>query len=205
MTQETVKIIDPNDAMIAPEIIKVISDSDLEKQTVSRDISQEAQIDSKTIHAIVLTAQAHKVVFRFGDRRPSWSNEYPRTNLSLRRMSFIGCDSSKHTFADRKCTPSLEQIKTNLMNRNFPVHKAEAIVQSHKSRIISNIRHSKASNSSSETPTQSSVNIQVSTLKESDNKSHTLSHIRHFNIPKELLDSMEEQRLENILSMHEQD
>ena len=93
--------------------------------------------------------------FRFGDRRPRWSNEYPHAKSSLGSMPCIGFGSSQHTFADRKCTPSLEQIKTNLMNRNFTAHQAKAMDQLHSSRIVSNIRHAQGSNSFSEILTQS--------------------------------------------------
>ena len=104
-----------------------------------------------------------------------------------------------------KCTPSLEQIKTNLMIRNFPAHQAEAMAQLHSSRIIPYIRHSQASNSSSETHVQSTEDNQVSNLKDTNNKTTAPSHVRHFNIPNEPLNSMEEQRLENYLSMPELD
>ena len=30
----------------------------------------------------------------FGDKRPRWSNEYPRMNLLLRNITCIGCGSS---------------------------------------------------------------------------------------------------------------
>ena len=143
--------------------------------------------------------------FRFGDRRSGWNKEYPRTNPSLCNMSCIGRGSSQHLLADRNCTPSLEQIKTNLMSRNFPAHQAEAIAQLHRSRIVSNIRYSQASNSSSDTPSQSTEDNQVSILKDTNNKSEAPSYIRHINIPNELLDLMEEQKLENYLSMPEYD
>ena len=69
-------------------------------------------------------------------------------------MPCLGCGSSQNTHADRKCTSSLELIKTNLMNRNLPENQAEAMAQLHSNRIVSNIRHSQARNSSSETPIQ---------------------------------------------------
>ena len=83
------------------------------------------------------------------------------------------------------------------MSRNFAVHQDEPIAQSHSKKILSNIRHSQASSSSSETPISGNKDSQPSTLKDTDNKTAVLSHIRHFNISDELLDSMEEQRLEN--------
>ena len=64
-------------------------------------------------------------------------------NTSLQNITAIGRSSSHHTLADRKCTPSLKQSKSNLMNRNIPVDQAEAMAQLHTSRAISSIRHSK--------------------------------------------------------------
>ena len=75
----------------------------------------------------------------------------------------------------------------------------------HSNRIVSNTRHSEASNASSETPTQNTKDKQASILKDTNNKSDAPSYIRHFNIPNELLESMEEQRFENYLSMPELD
>ena len=51
--------------------------------------------------------------------------------------------------------------------------------------IVSNIGHLHASNSSSEIPTQSNENNQVSTLKDTNTKKDPSLHIRHFNIPNE--------------------
>ena len=132
--------------------------------------------------------------FRFGDRRPCWNNEYPRTKPFLRNTSCIGRGSSQHTLADRKFIPSLEQIKTNLMSRNLPAHQAEAMSKLHSTRIVSNIRHTQASSSSSQIPTQSTKDNQVCILKDANNKNNTPSHIRHFNIPNERLDSMKKQK-----------
>ena len=42
-------------------------------------------------------------------------------------------------------------------------------------------------------------------MKDTNSKSDTPSYTRHFKIPNELLDSMEEQRLENVLSMPKRD
>ena len=120
-------------------------------------------------------------------------------------MSCNGCDSSKHTLADRKYTPSFEQIKTNLTNHGFPANQAEAIAQLHSSKIVSNIRHSQSSNSPSEIPVQSNEDNQTCFLKDTNDKTTALSHFRHFDIPNELLDSIEVQRLENYLSMPELD
>ena len=44
---------------------------------------------------------------------------------------------------------------------------------------------------------------QVSTLKDTNSKSDTPSHIHHFNISNELLNSMEKQRPEKYLSLHD--
>ena len=70
---------------------------------------------------------------------------------------------------------------------------------------MSNGRHSQASSTSSETSTQSTEDNQVSILKETNNKTDAPSYVRHFNIPNELLSLMEEQRLDNYLSMPERD
>ena len=70
---------------------------------------------------------------------------------------------------------------------------------------MSNIRHLQASDSSSETPTQRTEENKVSILKNANDKNDTPSHIRHFTIPNELLDSVEEQRFKNYLSMPELD
>ena len=78
------------------------------------------------------------------------------------------------------------------MNRNFPAHQAEAMTQPYSNRIVSNKRRSEASSSSSEIPTQSTEEDKVNILKDINNTSDTPSHIRHINIPNELLDPMEE-------------
>ena len=91
------------------------------------------------------------------------------------------------------------------MNPNFLAYQAQEMAQLHSSKIASSMRHSKESSSSSEIPTQSSEDNHVSILKDINNKSDTPSHIRHINIPNELLNSMKEQRLENNLSMPEHD
>ena len=83
------------------------------------------------------------------------------------------------------------------MARNLPAHQAEAIVQLHNIRIVSNLRHSKPSNSSSETPAQRNEYNQAIILKDTNNNSNTASNIYDLNIPNELLDSTEGQKLEN--------
>ena len=83
----------------------------------------------------------------FGAKRPRWSFEYPCTKQSLINLLCIGCGSSKHTLADRKCNPLLEQIKTKLMNRNVPAYQAQAMAQFNSSTIVSNIIHSQARHS----------------------------------------------------------
>ena len=60
-------------------------------------------------------------------------------------------------------------------------------------------------NSSCRTPIQSTEDSQTSILKEAKNNYTALSHVRHFNIPSELLGTMEEQRLESYLSKPEPD
>ena len=120
-------------------------------------------------------------------------------------MSCIGCGSSKHTLTDRKCTTSLEQIKTSLMNRNFPAYQTEAIAHLHSNRVMSSIRHSQTSSSSSEIPICGSKENQARILKDKNNKTTAPSHIRHLNILDELLDSVVEQGLECYLSLAELD
>ena len=91
------------------------------------------------------------------------------------------------------------------MNRNFHARQAEAMVQLHRNSIVSNIRHSQASNSFSETPISRNKDNQASILKDTNKETTASSHIRHFNILDALLDSMEDQRLENYLIMPELD
>ena len=91
------------------------------------------------------------------------------------------------------------------MDRNFPAHKGEAMAQVHSRWITSNVRRSQASNSFTEILTQSTEGNQVSTLKDLNKKNDAPLDSHHFNIPNELLDSMEEQRLENCFSMLEHD
>ena len=91
------------------------------------------------------------------------------------------------------------------MSRNFPAHQAEAMAQLHSRRIISNIRNTQENKSSSNIPKQSAEDNQASILKDTNNENNTQLYIRHFNIPNELLDIMEEQRLENYLRMPERD
>ena len=185
------------------DIIKVINGTYLDRLIDSRDTNREAQAHTETTHTIIMTTLSPSR-FCLGDRRPRWKNKCLCTNLYLRNMSCIACGSSRHTLADRKCTSSLEQNKTNLMSRNFPAYQPETIAQLHSGRIVSNIRQSQASNSSSETPI--SENRKPSHYSEGPNNKITApSHICHFNITDELLDSMEEQRLENFLSIPELD
>ena len=66
-----------------------------------------------------------------------------------------------------------------------------------------NMKHSHMIYSNSETPTKSTEDNQAGIMTDTNNKNDTPSHIRYFNIPNELLDSMEEERLENYLSIPE--
>ena len=124
---------------------------------------------------------------------------------SLRKMSCIRCGSSRHTLLHRKFIHSQEQTKMKFMNCNFPPHQAEAMVLLHSKRIISDTRHLKARNSTSEISTQRNEYNWANILKYTSSRSNTPSHIHHFNTPNELLDSMEERRLENYLSVPELD
>ena len=90
------------------------------------------------------------------------------------------------------------------MNQNLATHQAKAMSQLHSSRIASSIKHSQASNAYSQTSMRGTEDNQISVLKDTNNND-TTSLIRRFNIPRELLDSMEEQRIENYLRMPELD
>ena len=73
--------------------------------------------------------------------------------------------SSQHQISNRKITPSLEQIKKNLMSLKLTVHQAGAIAQLHTSRAVPNIRHTKQSNSSFDIHTQNTENNLAIALK----------------------------------------
>ena len=62
VTQESMKIIDPNDTMNPTDIIRAISETARNQLVASKNMSQEAQTDSETTHAIVLNAHTHQVV-----------------------------------------------------------------------------------------------------------------------------------------------
>ena len=106
MIEETVEHIDPNDAMIPTNIISATNDTTFDRLISSWYTNHEARTDSEKTHAISDRSHSSSCS-RLKDRRPCWSNEYPRTNSYLRNMSYIGCCSSQHTLADRKCTLSL--------------------------------------------------------------------------------------------------
>ena len=91
------------------------------------------------------------------------------------------------------------------MKRNLIARKPESMTQLHRYRIISNIRHLKVSSSSSETPIHFTEDKQVSIQSDTTNKSDAPSHIPDFNPRNELLHQLEEQRLENYLSIPEND
>ena len=63
--QETMGITDPSDTMIPLDIIKVSSEIDCDQLVDLEDIINvtEVQVDSEKIHAIILTAHAHQVVY----------------------------------------------------------------------------------------------------------------------------------------------
>ena len=118
-------------------------------------------------------------------------------------MSCIRCGSSQHTLADHKCTPSLEQIKTSLTNRNFPAHQAEAMAQFRTSRIVPNIRHTHITEANGGT-SQQGRNGQEGILKDTRTDCNALTHVRRFNMSDELYYFMEERRLEAYLDMNDQ-
>ena len=66
-TQETMKIIDPNDAMIPMYIPNVICKSSHDHLVAYMKTTLKTHEDSKTIHATVRTHHAHQVVL-FGVR-----------------------------------------------------------------------------------------------------------------------------------------
>ena len=62
VTQEIMKNIDPQEKMTPIDIIKVINRTALDRLIDSRDTNREAQADTETTHAIVMTAHVHQVV-----------------------------------------------------------------------------------------------------------------------------------------------
>ena len=65
-TQETMENIHPSDMMVPTDTIKAIKETALHQLTDSGDTNREAQGDSETTRAIVMTAQAHLVAFASG-------------------------------------------------------------------------------------------------------------------------------------------
>ena len=55
--------IDPHDTMIPIDIIKFINGSALDRLIDSRDTNREAQANTKTTRAIIMTAHVQQVVF----------------------------------------------------------------------------------------------------------------------------------------------
>ena len=66
-------------------------------------------------------------------------------------MNYIECESSQNILADRQCTPSMEQIKKNLINRSFSAHQAEEMANLHTGRITPHIRHTQISDNKHDT------------------------------------------------------
>ena len=60
-TLETIENIDPHDTMNNTTLIKAINETAYDRKIVSKDTNHEARTDSKTTHAIILTAHAHQV------------------------------------------------------------------------------------------------------------------------------------------------
>ena len=119
---------------------------------------------------------------RIRDRRPPWNNENPWTNPPLRGMSFIGCGSSRHTLADRKCTPSVEKIKINLMNRNIPAKQAEEMAQFHASRITLSRRYTQTPDNQHNNYSLNAEDMTSQPVLLKRGTTNTLSHVRHFNM-----------------------
>ena len=63
VTQGTLEIIVPNYSTIPRDVIWAINEIALDLLVVSREVSLEVEIDSKTGHAIVLTAHADQAIF----------------------------------------------------------------------------------------------------------------------------------------------
>ena len=63
VTQDTMETTDPYDTIIPTYIIKAISETAHDRLIDSRDTSRKAQVNSETIRAIFLTADAHKGFF----------------------------------------------------------------------------------------------------------------------------------------------
>ena len=87
------------------------------------------------------------------------------------------------------------------MSRIFPTNQAETLAQLRNNRIVPNRRHLQANNSTYETIIQSIEYNQVSIPKDTNNRTDAPSYIRHFNTTNELLDFLEEQRLDNYRIM----
>ena len=143
---------DPNDTMTLTGIIKTINEIDNDRLIVSRDTNNEAQADSEVINAIYLTTHAHQVILALEVDLHIGIMNMPALYLLFATCDVSNMEAHKHTLADRKCIPSLEQIKANLMRRNFPAHQVEALIQLHSNKIASNVRNSKESSSSSKIP-----------------------------------------------------
>ena len=62
-TQETMENIDPNDTMIPTDTIKAINRTALDQLIDFRDTNREAQANTETTRAIIMTSHAHQVVF----------------------------------------------------------------------------------------------------------------------------------------------
>ena len=62
MTQEIMKIIDPNDTQTPSSVIQVISEATRDRPVTYRETNHEAQIYSKATHAWALSSYAHKLM-----------------------------------------------------------------------------------------------------------------------------------------------
>ena len=63
VAKETMENIDLSDMIIPTDTIKAIKKTALDQLLGSRDTNREAQADSETTRATVMTAHAHQVVF----------------------------------------------------------------------------------------------------------------------------------------------
>ena len=73
---ETMEYIDPNNTKILKSIIKSSNETAHDAVFGSRDSNHKPRISVETTRTMVLTAHAHKLIFRAYDSRIRWSSEY---------------------------------------------------------------------------------------------------------------------------------
>ena len=186
------KITNPNDKKIPIDIINVINKIAYDQIISSRDTIHliETQVDSETVHVIVLTTHAHQVVLALE------KYVYVKImNVSALIYPNATCHASNVVAQTQTCKSQIHPfVEINLDKFNEP----QLFCSSRRSNSLATqqqdfIQHEKvtASNPFSETSIQGIKDNQVSNLNNT-NKSNSASHICRFQIPNELLDSMEE-------------